>query len=188
MFKSRITTDEINNLPVKSFPGQIVLIDRLHLVDDAVSYLHSQPVLGFDTETKPSFKKGYHNSNRVALLQLASMNRAYLFRINKIGLPQGLISLLSDPKIVKVGAAIHDDIKSLQKIQPFSPNGFIDIQHFVKKFGIEHASVKKLSALILNIKISKSQQLSNWETEKFTEAQEIYAATDAWVCSEIFLK
>jgi ribonuclease D len=140
-------------------------------------------MIGFDTETKPSFKRGQVNS--VALLQLSTGKKAFLFRINKIGLPDALKKILSDPEVMKVGVAIHDDIKGLQRISPFKPAGFIELQHEVKDYGISDFSLKKIAGIVLGIRISKSQRLSNWEADELTEAQQCYAATDAWISFQI---
>jgi ribonuclease D len=126
--------------------------------------------------------------NSVALLQLASNDIALIIRIKNIGIPKALLQLLQNEKILKIGAAIHDDIKSLQKIKPFIPSGFIDLQNFAKEKQIESKSVRKLAAIVLNVRVSKSQQLSNWESEVLTLAQLQYAATDAWICREIYRK
>ncbi len=153
----------------------------------AVEYLHKQSILGFDTETRPTFNPSQHNSG-VALLQLSDGKRAYLFRIHKLGLRKRLCRILSDPAIVKVGAATHDDVRSLQRKGSFRECGFVDLQNFAFDWGITDKSVKKLAGIILGIKISKAQQLSNWEAAELSEAQKKYAATDAWVCREMYLK
>lgn len=185
-FQKSITKEEVNQMPLQAFEGEIVLVDRLEDVQEAVQFLQQFPILGFDTETRPSFKKG--KVNDVALLQLAADSRTFLFRINKIGLPQELIALLSNDSIVKVGAAIKDDVRGLQKLQDFDANGFLELQNYVSKFGIESFSLKKLSAIVLNFRISKRQQVSNWEAEELSTGQLRYAATDAWVSLKIFEK
>ncbi|MCD6346866.1 MAG: 3'-5' exonuclease domain-containing protein 2, partial [Bacteroidales bacterium] len=139
---------------------------------------------GFDTETKPSFKKGANH--KVALLQLSTDDEAFLFRLNKIGLPDELIEILADTNKIKVGAAIRDDIKSLKAIKEYTQAGFVDLQVMVKELGFESFSLKKLSALVLGFRISKSQQLSNWEANELTPKQLTYAATDAWVSLKIY--
>ena len=171
---------------MQGFDGEIVLVDQDMELDNAVQYLKKFPILGFDTETRPSFKKG--RVNDVALLQLAANSKTFLFRINKIGLPEQLLDLLADPKIMKVGAAIKDDIRGLQKLNDFDANGFLELQEYVSKFGIESYSLKKLSAIVLNFRISKRQQVSNWEAEELSSGQLKYAATDAWVSLKIFEK
>ncbi|WP_421918465.1 3'-5' exonuclease [Marinifilum sp.] len=185
-FQKSITVEEANKMPLKAFEGDIILVDEYENLFDAVNYLKNYPVLGFDTETRPSFRKG--KINDVALLQLAANSKTFLFRINKIGLPIEIIDLLKNPNIVKVGAAIKDDIRSLQKLNDFDANGFLELQDYVSRFGIESFSLKKLSAIVLNFRISKRQQVSNWEAETLSPGQIRYAATDAWVSLKIFEK
>ncbi|HUV01042.1 MAG TPA: 3'-5' exonuclease, partial [Bacteroidales bacterium] len=148
--------------------------------------LLSNTILGFDTETRPSFRKG--RKNKVSLIQLATGDLSCLFRINKIGIPEELIELLANPEVIKAGVAIHDDIRFLKGVKKFIPSGFIDLQKFVKDYGIESSGLKKLAAIILGFRISKSQQVTDWEADSLTEAQQVYAATDAWVCYEIYSK
>jgi len=186
MFVPSITKEQLRELPLFQFKGTI------HIIDDAITLrahakkLSQQEVLGFDTETKPSFKKG--KINKVALLQIATSNEAFIFRMHHLGLQDELLEILSNPCIIKVGAAIRDDIKLLQKVRPFEPGGFIELQDYVRKFGIENSGLSSLAGIVMNSRISKSQQLSNWEADALTEAQMLYAATDAWACREIFLK
>ena len=142
-------------------------------------------ILGFDTETRPSFKKG--TRHKVSLLQLADDRNAWLFRLNMIGLPPELATLLADDSILKVGVAVHDDIKALRNLKAFEPGGFVDLQSVVAAHGIKQLGLKRLSAIILGFSISKSQQTSNWESPALTPQQQVYAATDAWVCKRIYL-
>ncbi|MGV8139524.1 MAG: 3'-5' exonuclease [Mangrovibacterium sp.] len=183
MFQEYITREELDELPLRAFEGEIVVVDQNEKLESAVNFLSSQKMLGFDTETKPSFKRG--QVNQVALLQLSTGKRAFLFRINKIGLPEPLKKILSNPEILKVGVAIHDDIKGLQRVSPFRPAGFIELQQQVKDYGINDFSLKKIAGIVLGVRISKSQRLSNWESDELTEAQECYAATDAWISFQI---
>ncbi len=183
-FQKSITKEEINDLPLEAFEGEIVIIDSNEGLEEAVDYLKQFPVLGFDTETKPSFTKG--NVNPVALLQLSSFEKSFLFRLNRIGLPFPIIDLLRDPEIIKVGAAIKDDIRGLQDISDFDGNSFLELQQYVSSFGIENFSLKKLAAIVLKIRISKRQQVSNWEAAELSVGQLRYAATDAWVSLEIY--
>lgn len=188
MFQVSISPEEIAALELASFPGEIVMVDAEDEVfDQAIRYLKRQKVLGFDTETRPTFSPDQHSSG-TALLQLSGSGKAYLFRLKKCGLPRSLASILANPNIVKVGAATLDDVRGLQKITKFSPKGFVDLQNLVWEYGIRDKSVKKMTAIILGVKISKAQQLSNWEAEKLSESQQKYAATDAWVCREMYLK
>ncbi|RUT73446.1 3'-5' exonuclease [Ancylomarina longa] len=183
-FQKSITKEEVNKMPLQAFDGEIIMVDQYEELYEAIQYLKKYPILGFDTETRPSFKKG--KMNDVALLQLAANSKTFLFRLNKIGLPVELTDLLGNPDILKVGAAIKDDIRGLQKINDFDANGFLELQQYVSKFGIESFSLKKLSAIVLKFRISKRQQVSNWEAEILSPGQLRYAATDAWVSLKIF--
>ncbi len=188
MFQISISPDQISALELASFPGEIVVVDEDgSLMKRAVSYLKRQKVIGFDTETRPTFSPDQHSTG-TALLQLSGSGKAYLFRLKKCGLPRPLASILANPAILKVGAATLDDVRGLQKITKFSPKGFVDLQNIVWEYGIRDKSVKKMTAIILGVKISKAQQLSNWEAEHLSESQRRYAATDAWVCREMYLK
>jgi len=184
MFKENITKEELTDLPLRWFEGEIVVVDNPEKLDQAVEVLSKAAVIGFDTETKPAFKKGVFN--KVALLQLSVKDRAFLFRLNRIGLPTEIIKILANPNIIKSGVAINDDIKALNKIKAFIPKGFIELQNHAKSLGITDFSLKKLAAITCGFRISKGQQLSNWEADELSEAQQIYAATDAWVALEIF--
>jgi len=186
MFQTSITKEEIAELSQRFFEGEIILVDNLQKFERAIPSLLEQKVLGFDTESRPSFKKG--RTNHVALLQLATSKVAYLFRINKIGVPPEIGHILSNPDIIKVGVAIKDDLSKLHKIREFKPDGFIELQKFVKNYQIENSGLKNLAAIVLGIRISKSQQLSNWESDVLTYPQQVYAATDAWVGYEIYQK
>ncbi|MBR1872124.1 MAG: 3'-5' exonuclease domain-containing protein 2 [Bacteroidales bacterium] len=188
MFASSITVEEIYRLPLVAFKGEIVVIDKIDSeFQAAMRYLGSKKVIGFDTESRPSFTPGGSNYG-VSLLQLSGSQKAYLFRLKEIGMPKRLCSLLSNPAILKVGAAVHDDLHGLAKLSGFRPGGFVDLQKIVGGYGINDLSVKKMAAIILGVRISKTQQLSNWEAKTLTEAQQRYAATDAWICREMFKK
>lgn len=184
MYKESIDKDALAELPLIQFDGDITLVESKEDYNKAIEYLSMQKVLGFDTETRPAFKKGV--IYEVALLQLATKDRAFLFRLNKIGLPNGLKSILENPVIVKIGVAIRDDIKALQKLNSFIPGGFIELQDHVKVYGIQDFSLKKLSAIVLGYRISKAQRVTNWEALELTEAQLVYAATDAWISHRIY--
>lgn len=188
MYKISILPEEIEKLPLGSFPGKIQVIDKggLDFVR-AIAYLGTQQIIGFDTETRPVFSPGQHH-NHVALLQLSGPRKAFLFRVGKMGMPKLLCRVMSNPRILKIGAAVHDDVRGLQYYQKFDAKGFVDLQKIAYEWGIRDKSVKKLAANILGVRISKSQQLSNWEVEELSSAQQMYAATDAWVCREMYLK
>jgi ribonuclease D len=185
-YSENITVEELKSYELSWYQGEIILVDDLEVFNNIMPTLWKKKVLGFDTETRPSFKRGV--KHKVSLLQLASDDFACLFRINRIGIPEELARLLSDPSIIKAGVAIHDDIKLLRTIKKFTPESFLDLQSYVKHFGIQSAGLKKITAIILGFRISKGQQVTDWEADELTEAQKIYAATDAWVCHEIFKK
>ncbi len=184
MFKESITNDELTEMPLKSFEGKIIVVDSKRKIKSAVKDLSKHRIIGFDTETKPSFKKGV--VNKVSLLQLSTRDRAYLFRINRVGLPDEVVALLTNKDIIKPGVAIRDDIKGLQEFVNFQPAGFVELQDEAKDMGIQNFSLKKLTAIACGFRISKGQQLSNWEAPDLTEPQQLYAATDAWAALVIF--
>lgn len=187
-YPSSIDADAIASMPLTFFEGKITVIDQLGPeFDKAVRFLSRHKVIGFDTETRPVFTP-HAPQNGVALLQLSSGHHAFLFRTHLIGLEDSLAAVLANPRIIKVGAAVHDDIRGLQKIFPFEPASFVDLQHICTEWGITDKSVKKLCAIIMGRRISKSQQLSNWEAPKLSDAQKIYASTDAWICREMYFK
>ncbi|MBN2273245.1 MAG: 3'-5' exonuclease domain-containing protein 2 [Bacteroidales bacterium] len=183
-FHRSIEKDHIQGLPLNSFKGQIHLIDDRRQFSAVKAMMRECEVFGFDTETKPSFRKG--KVNKVALLQLANREQAFIFRINRIGIPDFVKKILEDQEITKVGVAIHDDLKVLNQIRLMHPAGFIDLQQYVGRFNIEDKGLKKLTANILGFRISKRYQTSNWEDVVLSEPQLEYAATDAWVCYEIY--
>jgi ribonuclease D len=186
VFNDDITKEEINQLPKAVYSGDIFVISSEDELLMHLPRLAKERIIGFDTETKPNFKKGQMNG--IALLQLATPDLALLIKVKQVGLPKELIRILEDPTILKIGAAIRDDNRGLQKLGKFTPSGFIDLQNVVSEYGIESLSVRKMAAIVLGIKVSKSQQLSNWEATDYTEAQQQYAAIDAWACREIYLK
>ena len=186
MYKISITPEEIEKMEMGSFPGEIVVIDHQGLgFFRALDYLRKQIILGFDTESRPNFSPQHHHYG-VALLQLSGPDRAYLFRIKNLKMYKRLFKVLADERVIKVGAAVNDDIHGLQRYCDFKPKSFVDLQRIVWEYGIKDKSVKKMAAIILGVRISKTQQLSNWEAEHLSEAQKKYAATDAWVCREMY--
>ena len=184
VFQSTIDREDLKRLPLKAFEGEIHLIDSAAGVKKYLPVLLKEHVLGFDTETRPAFKKG--RKNRLSLLQFSTQFHAFLIRVSATGIPDGLLRLLEDENIRKIGAAVHDDLIYLKEIRRFRPEGFLDIQKYVEAFGIENKSVAKLAGIVLGFRISKSQQLSNWDADVLTKAQMMYAATDAWVCYRIY--
>lgn len=188
IYAPTISKEELEILPQASFDGEIGIIDKKgEKYDKAIAYLSSQRIIGFDTETKPIFQANV-KKNSVALLQLAGKDKAFIFRLHHLGLTDDLCKILSSNKIIKVGVAVHDDIRGLQRHCKFVPKGFVDLQAVGINWGIREKSVRKMAAIILGVKISKSQQLSNWETDELSRAQVLYAATDAWICQRMYLK
>ena len=188
MYTEAITLQEIEKLEYASFPGKIHIIDSVGAeFNKAIAYLRSQKIIGFDTETRPCFAQNQPRYG-VSLLQLSGPEKAFLFRVNKLGMHRRLCNILANEKIIKVGAAVHDDIRGLQKLNDFQPSSFVDLQKIVWEWGIRDKSVKKMAAIIIGCRISKTQQLSNWEAESLSESQAKYAATDAWICREMYLK
>ncbi len=184
MFAATITQEEMNELPLGSFPGRIVVIDREGEVAAACQFLKQHTVLGFDTETRPTFKAGV--VHRVALLQLSTRDVCFLFRLSHVRLERQLAAILESQKILQIGAALSGDIQVLQKLRRFRQGGFVDLQSIVNEWGIAEKSVRKMAAVVLGMRISKAQRLSNWEAATLTPAQQAYAATDAWACLEIY--
>ena len=174
----------IRDLPVVSFEGRIIVIITPGEAERAVDYLLSHRLLGVDTETRPSFRKGC--SYRVALLQASTADTCFLFRLNRIGMTPAIIRFLEDRKVLKVGLSWHDDILSLQKRAKFTPGKFFDIQRHVCEIGVEDMSLQKLYANFFHKRISKAQQLSNWEAPVLSDKQKLYAATDAWACIMLY--
>ncbi len=188
MFAESIDIDEIVKLEYASFPGQVTVIEEEGpAFEEAVDYLSRRRLLGFDTETRPCFSPLQPRSE-VSLLQLSSGDRAFLFRLKSLKLKHRLRKILADPDILKVGAAVRDDIRGLQRLGQFEAAGFVDLQQIIWQWGIRDKSVKKMAAIILGVRISKTQQLSNWEAAKLSDSQIKYAATDAWVCETMYLK
>lgn len=184
--KTTITHEEVNSLPLKAFDGKIVLIEDPAKLDKAMQEVSKHRLVGFDTETRPSFKKGQHY--KVSLLQLALDKKVFLIRLNRTGITDELIALFENESVIKTGVGLRDDLVALQKLRKFHPKGFEDLAVISKKSGLLVESVKKLTALLLGFRISKSAQTSNWEAASLSEKQLEYAATDAWVCLEIHKK
>ena len=174
----------IPDLPVAQFEGRIIVILTPGETTKAVRYLLSQTILGVDTETKPSFKRGQQHN--VALLQVATEDTCFLFRLNHTGITPALRQLLEDTTIPKIGLSWHDDLNSLHRLADFKAGSFIDIQSLVSDLGIEDQSLQKLYANLFGQKISKRQQLSNWEADILNDKQKLYAATDAWACLQLY--
>lgn len=179
-----INKEEVKDLPKTIFPGRIYVIQSEEETVKAIAYLETQPILGIDSETRPSFTKG--QSHKVALLQISSEDCCFLFRLNMIGLTQPLVDLLENPAIIKIGLSLRDDFMMLHKRAPFKQQGCVELQDYVRQFGIQDKSLQKIYAILFKEKISKSQRLSNWEADVLSDSQKQYAATDAWACLNIY--
>ena len=171
-------------MPTITFDGRIITIDTATAVDQAVKALSQESLVGIDTETRPSFRKGVQHD--VSLIQLSTTDTCFLIRLNRTGMPDSLISFLENKRIAKIGLSLHDDYQGLCKRRKFKAGNFIDLQKEVGKYGIEEMSLQKIFAIIFGQRISKSQQLSNWENDVLTDKQKQYAATDAWACLKIY--
>ncbi|WP_436515921.1 3'-5' exonuclease [Ekhidna sp. To15] len=185
-FAEHITKEELRSLPLLAFEGEIHTLDTEEDCKKAVNELRKFDTLGFDTEKKPTFNKGEYN--HTAMVQLSTMEDAYLFRLNNMGYPSSLFDLMADSSILKLGISIDDDLKDLNKARKFKPKNFTDLNDVVRELGVKHMGVKKLAAVFLESRISKNQQVSNWENETLSPAQLKYAATDAWICLAIHRK
>lgn len=185
-YNARIEKSEVSAMPVVAFEGRIITIDTPADTDKAVKALSGETVIGIDTETRPSFRKGVQH--KVSLLQLSTVDTCFLIRLNRVDIPDSLLALLENKKIAKIGLSLHDDYQALCKRRKFKAGGFIDLQNYVREFGIEEMSLQKIFAIIFGRRISKSQQLTNWENDVLTDKQKTYAATDAWACLEIYNK
>lgn len=174
----------INTLPIESFQGEIHVVDTVEEAQQALSDLCQHNILGIDTETRPSFRKGH--TNKVSLIQISTHTDCYLFRINKIGLIEGLRELLTNEKVLKVGISLRDDFSVLHRVDDFEPHNFLDLQSVIRDYGISDMSLQKIYAIIFGKKISKAQRLSNWEAAELSVPQQYYAALDAWACLHIY--
>ena len=175
---------KIPTLPRVVFEGRIVVVLNEHEAEKAVSYLLSQPILGVDTETKPSFRKG--SQHAVSLLQVSSHDICFLFRLNLLGMSPSVKRLLEDRTVPKIGLSWHDDLMMLHRLGDFEPGNFIDLQHHVKEIGVEDLSLQKLYANFFGQRISKRERLTNWETDVLNDKQKMYAALDAWACIMLY--
>lgn len=183
-FIDKISNEQTALLPAVEFRGEIRIVEHERDIAAACKTLAEQPVIGFDTETRPSFRPGI--SYRVSLLQLSTPQLCFLFRLNKIPLAKPILQVLETDSILKIGADVAGDLRSLRQIRHFRDGGFVDLQSIAPEWGIEDKSLRKLSAIVLRQRVSKAQRLSNWEAATLTDKQRLYAATDAWVCTRIY--
>lgn len=179
-----ISKADLAQLPAAEYRGRIHLIDSPEKIDEAVETLRKADIIGFDTETRPSFKKG--QCFQVSLLQLSTREECFLFRLNMIGLPQGVKDILEDNDKLKIGVSLHDDFHNLHRIYTLDPKGFIDLQPYVKQFHIADNSLSRIYGILFGHRISKGQRLTNWEAKTLTQSQQTYAAFDALSCIQIY--
>ena len=183
-YNAHIDKNEISTMPTVTFDGRIITIDTPQAVDQAIMALSNEAYVGIDTETRPSFRKGVQHD--VSLIQLSTPDTCFLIRLNRTGMPDSLVKFLENKQIAKIGLSLHDDYQGLCKRRKFKAGNFIDLQKEVGQYGIEEMSLQKIFAIIFGQRISKSQQLTNWENDVLTDKQKIYAATDAWACLKIY--
>ncbi len=184
MFQSEISKEEVADLDLIQYDGPIKLITNEESFLKEIPHIREQTILGFDTETRPSFKKGVVYPT--ALIQISALDQAWIIRVSRMGYPPELLELLTREDILKVGLGLNDDLRRLRADFQFEPGGFLDLQQYVAAFRIEEKGLKKLSGIVLGRRISKAQQVSNWDADLLTEAQLRYAATDAWICLKIY--
>jgi ribonuclease D len=184
MFQSEISKEEVAALELIQYEGPIQVIDSMEAFEKEIDHIALQPVLGFDTETRPSFKKG--KVYPTSLIQISSLEQAWILRVSRIAYPAKLLEILSGEIPLKIGLGLQDDLRRLRTDFQFEPKGFLDLQNYVQAFRIDEKGLKKISGIVLNKRISKSQQVSNWDADGLSEAQLRYAATDAWICLMIY--
>lgn len=180
-----ISKEDINKLPLFQYSGKVILVNSQETLESAFEELNKETVLGFDTETRPSFKKGVFYD--ISIMQFGTLDVVYIFQIAKLKSLEKFISLFSNPKIIKAGIAIRDDLIGLKKLIPFKDQGFFEITNLSTKLGITNKGLRGLAALVLGKRISKKAQISNWAREDLSKEQINYAATDAWACRQIYI-
>ncbi len=179
-----IKKEELAQLPQEVFPGRIIVIQSEMEAEKACSYLAKYDTIGFDTETRPAFKKGV--SHKIALMQLSTDDTCFLFRLNIIDMPDCLANLLTNADVKKIGLSLKDDFSAIRKRVPLMPASFIELQTVVKKYGIEDIGLQRVYGILFDKRISKGQRLTNWEADVLSDAQKNYAALDAWACLKIY--
>ena len=182
----KLSKDDINTLPLFHYSGPVTIVRTSEELEEAVTYLREEPVLGFDTETRPSFVKG--KSYSPSLVQLATRDNIFLFQLKWLPLDSQLTDILADASVIKTGVAVHDDMHFLEKLHPFTPASVIDLAEVARKNNIENQSLRALAACFLGFRISKGEQCSNWASKDLSPRQIRYAATDAWASLAIYLR
>lgn len=183
-FLHRISKEEVSRLPLVQFEGEVIVVNNASCLAVAIDELNQCKVVGVDTETRPSFVHGQRYST--ALVQIATEKRCYLFQLRHIGFPEELAMFFADPSVCKVGLAFADDLRGLQRLHPFRPQNCVDVQKMVHQYGILDLGLQKIFAILFGKRISKSQQLTNWENPVLTPEQARYASTDAWATLLIY--
>ncbi|MDR2955579.1 MAG: 3'-5' exonuclease domain-containing protein 2 [Prevotella sp.] len=179
-----ISKEELSGYPQEIFTGRIIVVQSESEATKACSYLEKYNIIGFDTETRPAFRKGV--SHQIALMQLSTDDTCFLFRLNIIGLPDCLANILVNPAIKKIGLSLRDDFSAIHKRKSLAPSNFVELQAFVKDYGIEDNGLQRIYGILFEKRISKGQRLSNWEADTLSDAQKMYAAIDAWACLKIY--
>ena len=185
-FVPHISKDLVQWMPLVRFDGEVIIVDEPSKIPDSIEYLSAQSVLGVDTETRPSFTRGVRYPT--ALVQVATVERCYLFRLTHIGMPKPLADIFANPNICKVGLAFKDDLNGLRRRRDFKPANCVDLQQIAPNYGIQDLGLQKMFAICFGKKISKAQQLTNWESSHLTPEQARYASTDAWATLLIYNK
>ncbi|MCM1348305.1 MAG: 3'-5' exonuclease domain-containing protein 2 [Firmicutes bacterium] len=183
-FTIAIPKETLAGMPTVEFQGTINLIDTPEAARKALAFLSERDIVGFDTETRPNFRKG--QNHKVALVQISTENRCFLFRLCNIGLMPEMCEFFENPNITKIGLSLKDDFHNLHKINEFNPEGFIELQNMVRDYAITDSSLQKIYGILFGQRISKGQRLTNWEAAELTEPQKRYAALDAWACLHIY--
>ena len=183
---AKLSKEDINSLPLFHYAGKVTLIRSEQELADAMPRLHAETLLGFDTETRPSFSKG--KSHSPSLIQLASADEVFLFHLKWLPLGSELISLFEDPAVTKTGVAVHDDMRFLSRLTPFTPRSVVDLSSVARKNHIENHGLRGLAASFLKVRISKNEQCSNWANKELSPRQIRYAATDAWTSRAVYLR
>lgn len=183
--RASISKEEIGAIErIATFPGKIHLIEDEETATLALKALSDERVVGFDTESKPVFKRD--EQAEVSLIQVSTLTNAYLFRVNKIGFTQELCDFITNPDVYKIGLSLHDDYKVMRRKMQLTPQGFVELQKLCPGYGIKDSGLQRIYAILFNERISKSQRVTNWKAKHLTDKQMGYAALDAYACLRIY--